>query len=104
MPSTETGDPAPELAKLGNALLRHLENPFLVIGVRVTATLAEIERQGQKLSAMLAAGLSEANQYWTPLGPRSRTAELVRTAMAELRDPERRLLHEFWASGWGRAP
>jgi hypothetical protein len=89
---------------LGNALLRHLENPFLVLSVPVAASLGDIERQGQKLLAMLAAGLAEANLYTTPFETRARTPELVRAAMCELRNPERRLLHEFWAAGWGKGP
>ena len=51
-----------------------------------------------------AAGLAEAAHYATPLGRRPRTAELVRAAVSELRDPERRLVHEFWAAGWGQQP
>jgi hypothetical protein len=90
-------------AKLDNLLARHLENPFLVLALPVSASPAEIERQAQKLLAMLTAGLAEADDYPTPLGRRRRTAELVRAAVSELRDPERRLLHEFWAAGWGRA-
>jgi hypothetical protein len=31
------------------------------------------------------------------VGPAPRTPELVRQALAELRDPARRLLHEAWA-------
>lgn len=99
-PSSRT----PEQAELENALTRHLENPFLVLALAVTSDLAAIERQGQKLLAMLAAGLDEAQRYATPRGPRLRTAELVRSAMAELRDPERRLVHEHWATGWGPRP
>jgi hypothetical protein len=104
MASTQSSAMSSEVAHLGNALLRHLENPFLVLEVSVAAGMVEVERQGQKLLAMLAAGLEEANHYATPLGQRRRTPELVRTAMSELRDPERRLLHEFWAAGWGKSP
>jgi hypothetical protein len=83
-----------------NLVRRHLENPFLVLALPPEASTAEIERQGQKLLAMLAADLGEAVRYGTPLGERARTPELVRSAMAELRDPERRLGHEWWARGW----
>jgi len=92
----------PELGALDNALARYGENPFLVLELPVGAGAGEIERRGQKLLAMLAAGLDEAKRYATPFGPRERSAELVRVAMAELRDPGRRLAHEFWAAGWGR--
>ncbi|MCK6545854.1 hypothetical protein L6R52_08295 [Myxococcota bacterium] len=73
------------------------ENPFYVLGLRPSATRAELEREGQKLLGMLELGLDGAKEYVTPLGTFPRTAELVRTALAELRDPERRLVHEIWA-------
>lgn len=73
------------------------ENPFYVLGLRPGATRAEVEREGQKLLGMLELGLSAARRYDTPLGPRPRDAERVRWAMAELRDPARRLQHEVWA-------
>lgn len=76
---------------------RILLNPFYVLGLDVEAGRAEIEREGQKLLGMLALGLSGAQSYATPLGPARRTPEAVREAMAELRDPERRLMHELWA-------
>jgi hypothetical protein len=84
-----------------NHLRRHLTSPFLVLGLPPSATAAEVEREGQKLLAMLSAGVSEARRYTTPLGDRERTPELVREALAELRDPERRLAHEWWSAGWG---
>ena len=83
-----------------NLYRRHLENPFLVLGLPPSASLEETERQGQKLLAMLAAGLGEARAYTTPFGERQRTAELVRSALADLRDPERRLCCEWWSRGW----
>lgn len=94
------------VAAIEDLLARHLENPFLVLGVPPSATTAEVEREGQRLLAMLAAGLAEASTYPTPLGARARTPELVRAALAELRDPDRRLLAEQWARGWsvGREP
>jgi hypothetical protein len=49
--------------------------------------------------AELAAGLEGARRYATPFGARERTPELVRVAIAELRDPARRLGHEWWARG-----
>jgi hypothetical protein len=87
-------------AAVENLVARHLANPFLVLGLPPSASAAEAERQGQKLLAMLAAGLAEARAYATPLGTRERTPELVRCAVADLRDPERRLAHEWWARGW----
>ena len=76
---------------------RILHNPFYVLGLSVQASRAEVEREGQKLLGMLALGLSAACTYDSPLGPAPRTPEAVREAMAELRDPERRLIHELWA-------
>ena len=85
-----------------NALRRALENPFLVLDLPISAGREELERQGARLLAMLEAGLRDAGSYPTPLGPRPRTPEAVRAALAELRDPDRRLLHEWWAEGLAR--
>lgn len=82
-----------------NHLRRHLANPFLVLELPPGVTREELERQGAKLLALLAASVGEAATYPTPLGPRERTPELVRGALAELRDPARRLLHEWWVRG-----
>lgn len=82
-----------------NLLRRHLANPFLLLELSPAATRDELERQGAKLLALLAAGLPGAGSYPTPLGPRKRTPETVRAALAELRDPDRRLAHERWARG-----
>jgi hypothetical protein len=76
---------------------RFAENPFYVLGLRPGCTRAEVEREGQKLLGMLELGLSAARDYQTPIGPRPRTADAVRLAMAELRDPAKRLIHELWA-------
>jgi hypothetical protein len=73
------------------------DNPFYVLGLRTDAARAEIEREGQKLLGMLELSLQSAARYATPLGSMERTADKVRRAMAELRDPERRLEHEIWA-------
>jgi len=78
-----------------------VRNPFHVLGLTPEASRAQIEREGQKILSMLSIGLSEATHYNTPLGPRERTPELVRHAMAELRDPSRRLSHELWAAPCG---
>ena len=80
-----------------NAVDQIRDNPFHVLGLPPDATRAEIEREGQKLLGMLELGLSAAARYATPVGPAERTTDKVRRAMAELRDPERRLTHELWA-------
>jgi hypothetical protein len=86
-----------------NLLARHLANPFLVLALAPSVGAAEVEREGQKLLALLAAGVAGSDRYPTPLGDRPRTPELVRAALADLRDPERRLVAEWWAHGWCRS-
>jgi hypothetical protein len=76
---------------------RLTDNPFHVLGLRPDCVRADVEREGQKLIAMLELGLSAARTYASPLGVHERSAEQVREAMAELRDPDRRLIHELWA-------
>jgi hypothetical protein len=73
------------------------DNPFFVLGLTVEASRIEVEREAQKLLGMLELGFGEAASYATPLGPRLRTAEAVRAAVAALRDPYRRLVAELWA-------
>lgn len=77
---------------------RCTENPFYVLGLRPSCSRQELEREGQKLLHMLQLGLKSARSYATPLGPRPRTEDAVRRAMAELRDPKRRVEHELWAT------
>lgn len=72
-------------------------NPFYVLDLASDCTRAEVERAGQKLLAMLELDLQGARVCATPDGPRGRDAAGVREAMAELRDPQRRLFHELWA-------
>lgn len=79
-------------------LRRVADNPFHVLELPPLTTRADMERQGQKLLGMLELGLAQAATYQTPVGMRQRTAELVRWAMAELREPDRRLVHEAWAA------
>jgi hypothetical protein len=73
------------------------DNPFFVLGLPSDAPRAEIERTAQRLLAELALGRQVASMYATPLGPQPRTADRVRAAAAELRDPAKRLVHEVWA-------
>jgi hypothetical protein len=82
-----------------NAKQRITGNPFYVLELPLDCSRMEIEREGHKLLGMLEVGLSGADTYRTPLGQMQRTAELVRGAMAELRDPEKRIGHELWARG-----
>ena len=73
------------------------DNPFFVLGVSADASRIEIEREAQKLLGMLELDFAEATTYATPLGPRARTPEAVRAAVAALRDPYQRLVAEIWA-------
>lgn len=73
------------------------DNPFFVLGVTPEASRIELEREAQKLLGMLELGFAVARTYDSPAGPRPRTAETVRAAVAALRDPYRRLVAELWA-------
>jgi hypothetical protein len=87
----------PGLAQLSRVAMNLVDNPFYVLGLAADASRIEVEREAQKLLGMLELGFSEAQTYATPLGPRERTPELVRAAVAALRDPYRRLVAELWA-------
>lgn len=73
------------------------ENAFYVLGLPLQATRMEIEREGARWLAALELKLGGADRYSTPLGPQERTPDRVRRAMADLRDPNRRLVHEWTA-------
>jgi hypothetical protein len=73
-------------------------NPFFVLEVATDASQADVERAGQRLIALLTVGSTAAAQYSTPLGPATRDADLVRQALAALRDPVRRVVEELWAT------
>jgi hypothetical protein len=72
-------------------------NAFFVLGVSPRASRAEVERAGQRLLGLLALGSASAGHFDTPLGPASRDADSVRQALAALRDPVERVIHELWA-------
>jgi hypothetical protein len=78
-------------------MIHIVDNPFLVLGISPDATRIEIEREAQKLLGMLELGFEAAKTYATPLGPRTRSSEAVRAAVAALRDPYQRLVAELWA-------
>lgn len=73
------------------------ENAFYVLGLSPGCSRLEVEREGARWLAALELGLAGANLYATPLGAEVRSPERVRRALAELRDPGRRLLHEWVA-------
>jgi hypothetical protein len=83
-------------SRAANFLRRHLNNPFWVLDLPVDASLEAVERKGELLLSMLAAGMAGAASFRTPLGLEERTPEMVREALAELRNPDQRLLHEWW--------
>ncbi len=72
-------------------------NAFFVLGVSPQASRAEVERAGQKLLGLLALGSASAGRYDTPFGPATRDADGVRQALAALRDPLERVVHELLA-------
>jgi len=76
---------------------RWRENPFFVLGLSPECSRVDVERTGQKLLGLLAIGSAAARTYPTPVGPGERTEDGVRAAVAELRDPDRRIGHEIWA-------
>lgn len=73
-------------------------NPFFVLELPVTATAAEIDRQGQKLIGLFALGVASAATYKTPWSREPRTEEDVRAAMSQLRHPDARAVFELWAT------
>jgi hypothetical protein len=73
------------------------DNPFFVLGLTAEASRIEVEREAQKLLGMLELDFEAARSYATPLGPQPRTTEMVRAAVAALRDPYQRLVAELWA-------
>jgi len=72
-------------------------NPFFVLDVSTQASRTEVERAGQKLLGLLALGAAGADSYDTPFGSATRDADAVRRALATLRDPHERVMHELWA-------
>jgi hypothetical protein len=84
--------------RAGDPLALWRSNPFFVLEVATDATPTDVERAGQRLLALLTVGSANAQTYPTPLGTATRDAELVRQALAALRDPEQRVVHELWAN------
>lgn len=81
-----------------NPLADWRNNPFFVLEVPIDAAPSEVEHAGQKLLALMAIGSAGIDHYMTPLGADKRDADKVRQALAALRDPNERLLHELWAN------
>jgi hypothetical protein len=81
-----------------NPLAAWRSNPFFVLEVPVDAAPSDVERAGQKLLALMAIGSAGVEHYMTPLGAGKRDPDKVRQALAALRDPNERVLHEMWAN------
>ncbi len=73
------------------------QNAFYVLELSSECSVMDVEMAGQKLLAMLEIGMADAKTYSTPMGHQERDAERVRAAMAQLRDPKSRIVHELWA-------
>ena len=73
------------------------QNPFFVLELRPRAGRADVEQAGQRITTMLELGIAGADRYPTPLGARTRSLDMVRQAMHELRDPALRAAFELWA-------
>ena len=74
------------------------KNPFYILELRPDCSAMDVKRQGQKLLGMMQLGLSSAKRYPTPFGKQERSETDIRNAIAALRDPDKRLLFEIWAS------
>lgn len=72
-------------------------DPFIVLQAAPTASGHDLDGVAMRLLEALAAGLPGADRYPTPLGPRRRDPETVTAAALELRERERRIVHEVWA-------
>jgi hypothetical protein len=73
-------------------------NPFFVLEIPIDASSSEVERAGQRLLALMTVGSAGVERYMSPLGVGERDADKVRQALAALRDPNERVLHELWAN------
>jgi hypothetical protein len=70
---------------------------FFVLSAAPGASRTELDDVAIRLLEALAAGQPGADRYPTPLGPRRRDPAIVTAAAEELRDRERRIVHEVWA-------
>lgn len=72
--------------RIGEAARPVTENPFRILGLSVDVSERDVEREGHRLLSVQAVGLGDS--AWT--------SEQIRWAMAELRDPRKRAIHEFF--------
>lgn len=81
---------------LADSRARLMRNPFYLLELNADCSRAELERAGQRLLAMIELALPGSERVETPYGVTTRSADDLRQALADLRDPERRLVHELW--------
>ena len=70
--------------------------PFWTLELTPSSTLQDVEKSFREIQGKLKLGLSGAEIFLTPSGPRVRDEHLVREARAFLIEPQNRLLAEFW--------
>ena len=61
-----------------NAKERIATNPFHVLGLRPDATRVDVERESQRLIAMIEVGLKDAGSYASPTGGMPRPLLLIK--------------------------
>ena len=93
MPTVRSSD-----SRGGAAFCCFADNPFFVLAVQPTASLAEIVTAANRWLDALRRGDPAARTYATPVGPRARTQTLVQHAVTRLRDRDARVQYEIWAA------
>lgn len=93
MPTVRSSD-----SRGGAALCCFADNPFFVLAVPPAASLSEIVAAANRWLDALRRGDPAARTYATPVGPRPRSAALVRHAVTRLRDRDARVQYEVWAA------
>lgn len=74
------------------------KNPYFVLEIASDTTPGEIERAGRKLLGLIEVGSEKAAKYTCSFGTFDRDPTMIREAMAELRDPQKRARHALLAS------
>lgn len=74
-----------------------VENPYDILELDGVATSADVERQKNRLLALLKAGAAKAKVYGSPSGQAPRDEDLVRRAAHALATKEERHWFGLWA-------
>ncbi len=101
-PRTDQGECAPLLSSAHLGIYR--ENTFRITGLPVDATEREIKKQAGRLKMMEELGQAEATHAYALQPPP--TADQIRAAMQRLKEPELRLIDEFfwfWPNEFGKS-